>query len=186
MYTLDIHYLDVGQGDCSLIIVREDGIPKRTVVYDCGSDNGATAGTALITKINNINDSRPENEAITQIHIAFISHFDKDHFNGFTLLLEKALEDDNIKSLFYETLLYTQGCIFKRFPAASFSKDFEKVHGCNYFYSAYNFENGAGNPQTILEAPWEMTGGTSCTNIRTSSRRIPTGPLPASSPVGID
>ena len=113
-FEVETHYLDIGQGDCSVIIVRrkENKQIVRVVVYDCGSDGGGFAAQKLLEKCQLLE--------VTEIHVAIISHFDEDHFNGFTRLFQMGSEKndpnfDRVKSLFRNTKLYTQGCIFKKF-----------------------------------------------------------------------
>ncbi len=115
MFELETYYLDVGQGDCSLIVVRNldhmDDDPNfdnrivRVAVYDCGSDGGSRPARALLKKCRDLR--------IERIDVAVISHFDKDHYNGFIELFSRGKTDTEIQRLFQDTQLYTQGCIFK-------------------------------------------------------------------------
>jgi len=95
-YTAETHYLDVGQGDCSIIVVKEisrykDKFAKfdpqivRTVLIDCGSrgtpddeltqsENYNSPGNILLRKLESLR--------IEYIDILIISHFDEDHFKG--------------------------------------------------------------------------------------------------------
>lgn len=99
-HSLETHYLSVGQGDCSLIIVRDKSIPEgdtaefdpqivRTVVYDCGNvgglygrveefntytEYGKRAGKRLLEKCSSL--------GVSKIDVVVISHFDADHYNG--------------------------------------------------------------------------------------------------------
>ena len=43
MWQLEMYYLDVGQGDCTLITVSNNGVIIRTILIDCGSASEKTA-----------------------------------------------------------------------------------------------------------------------------------------------
>ena len=94
IYTLETHYLDVGQGDSSLIVIKDlekqkdteaeiDPQVVRSIVIDCGTDRkseikkGELGKTASLTLIDKIIDLR-----IETVDIVIISHYDRDHFNG--------------------------------------------------------------------------------------------------------
>ena len=83
-------FLDVGQGDGSVIHVAEDGIGRvfgrgRSYIVDCGSSSveGDTLGRyTLIPALKYY--------AIDELDCVFISHTDTDHVNGVIFLLENA------------------------------------------------------------------------------------------------
>ena len=116
-YSLETHYLDVGQGDCSIIIVKDTSIQEsstghdpqivRTVVYDCGSQGGSLPGNRLFEKCNILR--------IPHIDVAIISHYDKDHFLGFLFLLNKKSNVTRVQELFSATKFYTIGDSSKRY-----------------------------------------------------------------------
>lgn len=143
MYTVDTHYLDVGQGDCSIIVVKtlETKEIVRVVVYDCGSDSGQFAGKKLLQKCRAL--------GIDEIHVAIISHFDEDHFNGFTYLFNigsrkaKTPDMELVRKLFKNTQLYTQGCIFKRFRNATVMSKFRKEFLSAYFFQTDTISTGS-------------------------------------------
>lgn len=148
MYKVETHYLDIGQGDCSVIIVRRKDNKQivRVVVYDCGSDGGEFAAQKLLEKCHLL--------GVTEIHVAIISHFDEDHFNGFTRLFQMGSEMndpnfDRVKSLFRNTKLYTQGCIFKKFFEASIG-----TIESTTFLSAYYFQTARIEYSTSILGPY--------------------------------
>ena len=121
MYTTELHYLNIGQGDCSIIIIKDENENiKRVVVFDCGSSSSSVASNKLISKCKALK--------ITTIHLAFISHFDKDHFNGFMKTLGMEHDDSTtkayVKGLFMSTLFYTTGCIYKSVKPTKQRKSF--------------------------------------------------------------
>jgi len=134
-YELETHYLDIGQGDCSIIIVRntEYYTIERVVVYDCGSGSGVTAGLKLLQKCKSL--------SIEKIDVAVISHFDRDHFNGFTTLFQSAVKNNpfaaEVQQLFRDTIVYSQGCIFQKYQNEKVDKK-----TIDKFLSAYYFKDG--------------------------------------------
>ena len=76
---LEIHHIDVGQGDSTLVLLRNgDG-----VVYSCLIDGGES-GQALM-----IHDYMAACGVIALNHI-FVTHYDRDHFRGVLALLAKS------------------------------------------------------------------------------------------------
>ncbi|MES2554864.1 MAG: hypothetical protein V4604_01875 [Bacteroidota bacterium] len=106
-YELDIHYIDVGQGDCTLIVIRDEELAQsttstfdtqivETIVIDCGtvgtgtvseyqldyvSTQSATPWDALVSKLNELR--------VERINKIFVTHFDSDHYNGIIYGLER-------------------------------------------------------------------------------------------------
>ena len=86
----EVAFLDVGQGDGSIIHVADDGIGRafgrgRSYIVDCGSSSmeGDTLGRyTLIPALKYY--------AIDELDCVFISHTDTDHVNGVIFLLENA------------------------------------------------------------------------------------------------
>lgn len=118
MFEMETHYLDVGQGDCSVIVVKDTTVNFnkktefdkqiiRVVVFDCGSSRGAKAGNALLEKCVELR--------IQQIDVAIVSHFDRDHFNGFNFLFNLKKKVTKINQLFNATKFYTIGLIYKHY-----------------------------------------------------------------------
>lgn len=116
--TLELHYLDVGQGDCTLIIVRKG--PKgrkpdpivRTILIDCGHSKRVHLG-------GNERESREMlvealiARGVVSIDVVVITHFDLDHYNGLADLITEALKDPVKKSYFTNTCFYDQGMILR-------------------------------------------------------------------------
>lgn len=90
MQILDIHHLDVGMGDSTVIVIKEEdpsGIThfERTVVVDCGGtkvigDDDDVPGQKLLDCL--------KMEGIPQVDIFVITHWDNDHFGGLSYILE--------------------------------------------------------------------------------------------------
>lgn len=77
---LKIHFIDVGQGDSSLIITPQ----KKTILIDGGGSSNSDFDVGKSTLIPYILD-----RGFTSIDIVIISHFDQDHVGAiFTLLQE--------------------------------------------------------------------------------------------------
>lgn len=144
MYEIETHYLDIGQGDCSIIVVRETETYaiKRVVVYDCGSGSGDFAAKKLLQKCEIL--------GIETIDVAIISHFDRDHFNGFNSLFHMGNNKKNrnsafIRALFRDTKLYTQGCIFQKYKKETIDKK-----EINRFLSAYYFKRSTSKSKESI------------------------------------
>lgn len=77
---LKIHFIDVGQGDSSLIITPQ----RKTILIDGGGSSNSDFDVGKSTLIPYILD-----RGFTSIDIVIISHFDQDHVGAiFTLLQE--------------------------------------------------------------------------------------------------
>lgn len=118
MYSFQIIQVDVGQGDCSVIIIRngenggmEDPI-THTVVIDCGGGkNGVNdlgdrnSGSSLLRVLNEY--------SVPRIDIVNISHYDQDHLGGIRSLLDRAkvnsAEGVRLRQLFDYTVFYDRG-----------------------------------------------------------------------------
>lgn len=143
-YTVETHYLDVGQGDCSIIVVKDITDPNnpkiaRTVVIDCGSDRipeGDTPGQRQPENSpGNILNRQLKSLGIKQINILIISHFDRDHYNGIVEMLES--KDDEMLNYFTRTKIYDMGCIY------AFSPTYSEIKGEEY--TSYLAEHSAGS-----------------------------------------
>ena len=77
-YTLEVHHIDVGQGDSSLILVRDESNANaivRSVLVDAGL---ATASGPV--------DSYVRNQGVANLDAIVATHYDKDHYYGLTEL----------------------------------------------------------------------------------------------------
>ena len=93
--TAEIHFIDVGQGDSTLIKVGD-----KNVLIDTGENS---AKNALFTYL--------DNHSVTVIDYFIITHFDSDHFANATAVLEtydvvKLITPDQVKTTkMYETFM---------------------------------------------------------------------------------
>lgn len=133
-YELDIHYIDVGQGDCTLIVIRDEAIMQddttdfdqsivRTVLIDCGSTSSSSAFTvspedSLINKIIEVR--------IERLDVVIMTHYDEDHFSGIVKLLDLAVHGaSEIRQLFQGTKFYDQGIVYRK------NFDYRGFNDCN-------------------------------------------------------
>ena len=77
---LEIHFLDVGQGDCTFIITPMD----KTILIDGGGSTSNSYDVGKDTLIPYILD-----KGYRKIDYLFISHFDQDHVGGILSVLEE-------------------------------------------------------------------------------------------------
>lgn len=77
---LKIHFIDVGQGDSSLIITPQN----KTILIDGGGSSGSDFDVGENTLIPYILDG-----GFTKINVVIISHFDQDHVGGILTLLQE-------------------------------------------------------------------------------------------------
>ena len=77
---LEIHFLDVGQGDSCFIITPN----RKTILIDGGGSTSSTFDVGKDTLIPYLLD-----EGYTKLDYVFISHFDQDHVGGVLSLLEE-------------------------------------------------------------------------------------------------
>ena len=77
---LEIHFLDVGQGDSCFIITPN----RRTILIDGGGSTSSTFDVGKDTLIPYVLD-----KGYTKLDYVFISHFDQDHVGGILSLLEE-------------------------------------------------------------------------------------------------
>ena len=73
---LKIHFVDVGQGDCTFIETPQ----KKTILIDGGGSNSKEFDVGKNTLLPYILD-----KGYTKIDYIFISHFDQDHVGRFTI-----------------------------------------------------------------------------------------------------
>ncbi len=93
-WELQIHHIDVNQGDATLVIAREDpGQIVRSVLIDGGLGNQAPVVHEYITNAANL----------AALDIMVSTHYDNDHLNGLTGLLNMNVNTyDNLR-------IYDQG-----------------------------------------------------------------------------
>ena len=77
---LEIHFLDVGQGDSCFIITPN----RKTILIDGGGSTSSTFDVGKDTLIPYLLD-----KGYTKLDYIFISHFDQDHVGGVLSLLEE-------------------------------------------------------------------------------------------------
>ena len=77
---LEIHFLDVGQGDSCFIITPN----KKTILIDGGGSTSNTFDVGKDTVIPYLLD-----KGYTKVDYIFISHFDQDHVGGILSVLEE-------------------------------------------------------------------------------------------------
>lgn len=77
---LKIHFIDVGQGDSSLIITPQN----KTILIDGGGSSSSDFDVGESTLIPYILD-----RGFTKIDVVIISHFDQDHIGGILTLLQE-------------------------------------------------------------------------------------------------
>lgn len=71
--TLEVHFIDVGQGDCTLIKCG-----SHAMLIDAGPDSKGTAIQLYLTKQN-----------ITSLDFVLLTHYDEDHAGGADVILTK-------------------------------------------------------------------------------------------------
>ena len=79
-YTLEIHQLDVGQGDSALILVKEGDEIRRSVLLDGGFVGKYKDSVSLYLERQNID--------LRGLDIVISSHYDEDHFGGIRALVK--------------------------------------------------------------------------------------------------
>ena len=77
---LEIHFLDVGQGDSCFIITPN----HKTILIDGGGSTSSTFDVGKDTLIPYVLD-----KGYTKLDYVFISHFDQDHIGGILSILEE-------------------------------------------------------------------------------------------------
>ena len=99
---LEIHFLDVGQGDSCFIITPE----QKTILIDGGGSTSNTFDVGKETLIPYLLD-----KGYTKLDYVFISHFDQDHVGGILSILQELkvgqvfISKQGEKSENYETFL---------------------------------------------------------------------------------
>lgn len=84
-HNLDIHFVDVGQGDCAVIVTPK----KQTIIVDGGgSEQSDYIGESVVVPYL-------LNRRIKKIDYMVISHFDTDHVGGLLTVMEE-LEVKNV------------------------------------------------------------------------------------------
>ncbi|MCU7251922.1 ComEC/Rec2 family competence protein [Pseudomonas koreensis] len=92
---LEVHYLDVGMGDSTLIICRKSGY---TVLIDCGSTlNQKVAGLEALTFVRArlLALMHERKLPAPKIDRVYITHADRDHYNLLSALLHYKFDQGN-------------------------------------------------------------------------------------------
>ncbi|WP_296949540.1 ComEC/Rec2 family competence protein [uncultured Massilia sp.] len=89
--TLEIHHLDIGQGDATLIVVRDRRRIVHTTLIDAADANQAPLIHAYMQR-----------QGIVNLDVLAITHYDKDHFRGALALLKES-------TLCQKTLIFDRG-----------------------------------------------------------------------------
>ena len=69
--SLEVHFIDVGQGDCTLLVCPGGD----RILVDCGSSGGADLDAARAYLLAQLDGAAPRLDAL------FITHADRDHYN---------------------------------------------------------------------------------------------------------
>jgi beta-lactamase superfamily II metal-dependent hydrolase len=80
-WELEIHHIDIGQGDSTLIFAKDTAVPanNRAALIDGGL---VGQGSVILDYLGNL--------GITKVNVMVASHYDKDHFGGLRYLLKHA------------------------------------------------------------------------------------------------
>src|SRR4051812_48247108 len=86
VWSLEIHHINIGYGDSTAIIVRDDGVIKYKVLIDAGTD-----GTLLVGYLQNyLSDKRVEGGKNVDRSLYFdhiiVTHYHDDHIKGFSAI----------------------------------------------------------------------------------------------------
>ena len=159
MWQLEMYYLDVGQGDCTLITVSNNGVIIRTILIDCGSASEKTA----VSKPKETLVEFLDYLGVQSLDIIVITHFDKDHFNGLVKLMQEAVHNNVYRNWFQNTVIYDQGEV--RMPH---NNDFDITSLNNDFY-AYGKIKLFTLHQTYLDVIQSLRG-LGCNIVRATER----------------
>ncbi|MDY7229367.1 ComEC/Rec2 family competence protein [Hyalangium rubrum] len=98
-WSLEIHHLDIGQGDSTLIIAEDDGVGVGAVAQvRAALVDGGTLG-----KGDDVHDYITNDANLNQVDVIVATHYDADHFGGLRRILSLATpEYDN-------ALIFDQG-----------------------------------------------------------------------------
>ena len=79
-YSLEIHHLDVGQGDATLILIKKNGKIEKSILIDCGPSGATGRVTEYVSGQIGKDNS---------LDIFIISHLHNDHKGNYTLIHKK-------------------------------------------------------------------------------------------------
>lgn len=153
-WELEIHHIDVGQGDCTLIIAQDtaDSDSTRTVLIDGGRKGGKEGN--LSEKLNKyIQTTLQDKRCPIKIDTIITTHYDDDHYGGIIELINS----DNIYRL-YELVAQTVTSVVKDYirinkdvntqTAAGIGASVARIIG----FADYDVNNTNSNVGTIAEA----------------------------------
>jgi len=102
--TLEVHFIDVGQGDSIFIITPNN----KTILIDAGIHSGENDKRNPFNCIKSLkNDERIKN---LKIDVAFITHPHDDHYGGFRYLCREQGDGQNFTSDLFTDLSRLTGC----------------------------------------------------------------------------
>lgn len=115
---LEVHHINVGQGDATLFISKDaGGTVKKTVLIDGGRYK--KHGTLILDYLQTLN--------INTLDFVIATHFDADHTGGLVPILQKALADP----LFTVSVVYDRGTIYPNDKSRAY-KDLANQWGVNH------------------------------------------------------
>lgn len=114
MYTLEINHLDVGQGDCCVIYIKEvdDGyneVRRLTIVIDCGSTQNNFQGNSARLRLENFLLENSNTNAPLSIDYCIVTHYDGDHLNGIEQFVQGGVRYQNYFDILQNTRFYDRG-----------------------------------------------------------------------------
>ncbi|HEX6687156.1 MAG TPA: MBL fold metallo-hydrolase [Solirubrobacterales bacterium] len=111
MATMTFQFLDVGQGDSTLVQICEDGEDfGELVLVDCGEKNSpmdVAGNDALAYLIGAIDkNSRERGDMVPRVDMLFITHPDEDHFNKLAELIQGPYPSFDDEKLSFDAVYY--------------------------------------------------------------------------------
>jgi len=104
-WELEIHHIDVGQGDATLIVAREFNQFNNTQIQvrSCLIDGGR------LIQAQTVHDYITVTAGLNALNVMVATHYDADHFNGLRRLLLINDQNGNVSPMYAETLIFDQG-----------------------------------------------------------------------------
>ena len=133
-YLIEYYQVNIGTGDCEIVLVLEDAIPKpkvyKAVLIDGGSRISDQSLNNIQATFKDIQNKHYADKEDIKFDVVIITHWDEDHYGGLLKLMKDGLNDvtvasktvKQVKWLKYDATSEPESCLYCPYPDDAVSK----------------------------------------------------------------
>ena len=133
-YLIEYYQVNIGTGDCEIVLVLEDATPKpkvyKAVLIDGGSRISDQSLNNIRATFEDIQDKHYANGEDIKFDAVIISHWDEDHYGRLLKLMKDDLIDvtvasktvKQVKWLKYDATSEPESCLYCPYPSDAVAK----------------------------------------------------------------